>query len=324
MGHFVMPSFFRKGCAMFSLLLGPRKRAAICAFFVTVLWSSSWVLIKIGLRDEIGLPPLPFAGLRYSVAFLCLIAFVLGAKKHRAALRQMPIAHGVELALHGVVAVTLTQGAQFAALSLLPSPTVSLLLNLTTPLVALAGIKLLGERPKPQQWAGIGLAICGVLFYFGLLTGTATPLPSVQRTGLVVGGMGLVFNVVSSLSGRRVNRDTRLSPLVVTAVSMGAGAFCLLTIGIWFQGVPHPTLHGWGIIVWLALVNTALAFTLWNYSLRFLTAMESSLINSTMLIQISFLSWCFLGEMLSPQKIAGISLSVIGIFVVQTRLSAHP
>ncbi len=41
----------------------------LAAILVTVLWSSSWVLIRIGLDDE-SLPPLTFAGLRYGLAAL--------------------------------------------------------------------------------------------------------------------------------------------------------------------------------------------------------------------------------------------------------------
>ena len=37
------------------------------ALLVTLLWSSSFVLIKLGLRD-LDLAPLSFAGLRYSLA----------------------------------------------------------------------------------------------------------------------------------------------------------------------------------------------------------------------------------------------------------------
>jgi len=47
---------------------------------------------------------------------------------------------------------------------------------------------------------------------------------------------------------------------------------------------PVLSLKGWGIIVWLALVNTAFAFTLWNRTLQVLSAVESSIINNTMLI----------------------------------------
>ena len=39
--------------------------------------------------------------------------------------------------------------------------------------------------------------------------------------------------------------------------------------------------------------------TIWNYTLRTLTAMESSIINGTMLIQIAVLAWIFLGEDIS-------------------------
>ena len=56
----------------------PRVRAIIQALFVTFLWSTSWVLIKIGLED---IPALTFAGLRYFLAFLILIPVFLTSKK---------------------------------------------------------------------------------------------------------------------------------------------------------------------------------------------------------------------------------------------------
>ncbi len=54
-------------------MLSPHLRAALQALFVTFLWSTSWVLIKIGLDD---IPALTFAGLRYTLAWLCLLPFV--------------------------------------------------------------------------------------------------------------------------------------------------------------------------------------------------------------------------------------------------------
>ena len=50
-------------------------QAVLTALFVTFLWSTSWVLIKLGLRAS--LPAVTFAGLRYGLAFLCLLPFVL-------------------------------------------------------------------------------------------------------------------------------------------------------------------------------------------------------------------------------------------------------
>ena len=52
----------------------PHTRAVLQALLVTFLWSTSWVLIKIGLAD---IPALTFAGLRYVLAFLVLIPLYL-------------------------------------------------------------------------------------------------------------------------------------------------------------------------------------------------------------------------------------------------------
>ena len=67
------------------------------------------------------------------------------------------------------------------------------------------------------------------------------------------------------------------------------------------------------------MVNTALAFTLWNHTLRTLTAVESSVINNTMLPQIAILAWVFLDEPLNLRQIAGIALVGAGTLVVQMR-----
>ena len=41
--------------------------AVLQALLVTFLWSTSWILIKVGL-DDLDLAPISFAGLRYALA----------------------------------------------------------------------------------------------------------------------------------------------------------------------------------------------------------------------------------------------------------------
>src|SRR5205823_9926157 len=124
-------------------------RALLQALFVAFLWATSWVLIKIGLVDKI--PPLTFAGLRYSLAFLCLLPFAL-RPSHLLVLRQLTGAQWSRLALLGLLIYAVTQGAQFVGLAYLPAVTVSLLLNFTSVVVALLGIAVLTERPSGLQW----------------------------------------------------------------------------------------------------------------------------------------------------------------------------
>ena len=71
------------------------------------------------------------------------------------------------------------------------------------------------------------------------------------------------------------------------------------------------------IILWLAVVNTALAFTLWNLSLRHLGAGESAVINNTMLLQIALLGWIFLDEVPTALQWFGLVVVSTGIAISQ-------
>jgi drug/metabolite transporter (DMT)-like permease len=288
----------------------PRFYAALQALFVTFLWSTSWVLIKIGLQD---IPALPFAGLRYTLAFVGLVPLAIRSGQ-LSALRNLPAATWLRLIALGLLFYSVTQGAQFLSLFYLPAMTTSLLLSFTTILVALLGILMLGERPTTVQWAGIGLYLAGVLAFFYPVS-----LPGQQKIGLIVAILGVLANALSSILGRHVNRSGQLEPMAVTVVSMGIGAMVLLGGGIAIQGFPRLTLVHWATILWLAVVNTAMAFTLWNRTLQILSAMESSIINNTMLFQIAMLAWVFLGEQLTWRKMLGMVLAALGTLVVQTR-----
>jgi drug/metabolite transporter (DMT)-like permease len=50
-----------------------------------------------------------------------------------------------------------------------------------------------------------------------------------------------------------------------------------------------------------------------------ISAVESSIINNTMLVQIAILAWAFLGEELSWQQIGAMALAGAGALVVQLR-----
>ena len=280
------------------------------ALLVTFLWSTSWVLIKIGLDD---IPALTFAGLRYSLAFFALLPIALRrADIH--VLRSLPRSTWANLVLLGLIFYAVTQGAQFLALTYLPAMTNSLLLSFSAVLVTVFGVMLLNERPTPFQWTGVGLYLVGVVLYFA----PKEILPG-QAVGYGIAAVGVLATALSAILGRAVNRSTVLPPVMVTVITMGIGSFALLAAGLIIQGLPRLSLLNWGIILWLAVVNSALAFTLWNASLRTLSAMESSIINNTMLFQIAILAWIFLGERLDLFGIAGMVIAGLGTVLVQLR-----
>ena len=284
--------------------------AVLQALLVTFLWSTSWILIKIGLKAS--LPAVTFAGLRYSLAFVCLIPFVLTNPTHRNTIRGFSRATWSHLTILGLVFYTLTQGAQFVSLAYLPAATLTLLLSFSPIIVALSSGVMNNESPSIYQWGGIIVSVLGAAIYFlplGIL--------SSQIFGLVIGLVGVLANSGSSLLGRQINYQSGLPAIVITTVSMGIGGFVLLVVGASSQGFGQLNLIQWLIIAWLAVVNTAVAFTLWNRTLQTLTAFESNIINNTMLPQIAILAWLFLGEPLSSRQIIGIILVGVGTLIVQ-------
>ena len=70
------------------------------AFFVTILWSSSWPIIKFGLEE---IPALLFAGLRYIIASCILLAFVLFSKKYRLEIKNLSLGWWLRLVLYGLI-----------------------------------------------------------------------------------------------------------------------------------------------------------------------------------------------------------------------------
>ena len=288
------------------------RNTILWALLVTLLWSSSWVLIKVGLGGS--LPPLTFAGLRYSLAFLMLLPLVLFNAKQRQSLATLSRATWWRLTVLGLLLYAVTQGAQFIGLSLLPAATLTLLLTLTPIMVALLSILHGDEAATAGQWAGTLLSMVGAGIYFFPMV-----LPAGQMLGLAVGALSLVTNSVAALMGREINRDGRLSPLLITTVSMGIGGLLLLAVGVATQGLGQIDARQWAIIIWLAVANTAFAFTVWNRTMQTLTAVESSIIANLMLPQIAIMAWVFLGEALTARQIVGLALVAIGTLVVQLR-----
>lgn len=285
-------------------------KAALQTLLVAFLWSTSWVLIKIGLE---AIPALTFAGLRYFLAFLCLIPFAF-RQKHLVTLRSLSRKQWGQLAFLALTMYCLSQGAQFLALVYLPAASANLVLSFTPVLVAVLSIHLLSERLIAVQWLGIVVFLIGATFYF-----YPASFEQGQLIGLGIIIIGLISTALGSIMGRALGREANIRPVLITALSMGMGSLLLLGTGILAQGLPLLSLQSWLIILWLAVVNTAFAFTLYNHSLRTLPAAESSIIINTMLIQIPLLAWIFLGEALTVKDMIGLGLAALGTLVVQLR-----
>jgi drug/metabolite transporter (DMT)-like permease len=277
------------------------------AFFVTFLWSSSYVLVKIGL---IQLSPLTLVSLRYIVASLILIflAFLRGELN---LLKDKNIL--VKLFFLGFLGYTIAQGLQCVGLFYLPAVSVTFILNFTPIIVLVLGVIFLREYPTVHQLAGMVMVMVGAFLFFN------DPLANSSIIGVFItllSGFGWAAYLVFS---KLLFIKDKVKPLELTAFSMSFGTLFMTIEAYSFERFPVISLSGWGIIIWLGVVNTAIAFLMWNHALQKLEAFEISILQNTMLIQITLLSWLFLGENLTYMKLVSMALVFIGVLIVQLK-----
>lgn len=283
--------------------------AVLQAFFVTVLWSSSWVIIKFGLEE---LPPLYYAAFRYFIGSFLLIMMVFTNPSHRMKVKHQSRKWWLFLSVYGVIFITFTQGGQFLALSLLPAITVSFLLNLTPFLVVLLSMFLLDEKPSQFDVLFFFLALIGILVYFFPFNFELISLP-----GILIGLTVLLVNTFSTIMGRKINREDKTHPVIITAISMSIGTLFLIVGALVFESFPIISITSWIMILWLGVVNTALAFTIWNKAMQKIRAMDISIINGTMFPQIILLSIIFLDEMPLINEWVGLIIILVATFILQ-------
>jgi len=140
-----------------------RLVAILEALLVTFLWSSSYVLVKIGL-GEIG--PLTLVALRYTVATLVLVPLAL-ARGHGFLLRDRRMA--VKFVVLGFLGYTVAQGLQCVGLSLLPAVSVTFMLNFTPVIVLVLGVVAWTRGPPGSSSRGWRWCLRVRTFTSGLL-----------------------------------------------------------------------------------------------------------------------------------------------------------
>jgi len=281
-----------------------RLGALLEALLVTFLWSTSYILTKIGLTE---ISPLVLVSLRYVVASLILVPVAVLQGEHRA----LDGRAALKLVFLGITGYSVAQGLQCVGLYHLPAVTVTFILKFTPVIVLTLGLVFLKTTPTPRQVAGIALVIAGAYIYFG------GGVSASSLTGVIVtfvSGLGWAAYLVAS---RAFFKPGEIGPLGLSAFAMGVGTVFIAGSAWVYEGFTALSLGGWGIVIWLGVVNTAAAFFLWNHALQRVEAFEISILQNTMLIQIAILSVIFLGETLTAMKMLGMAAVFVGVLIVQ-------
>jgi drug/metabolite transporter (DMT)-like permease len=100
---------------------------------------------------------------------------------------------------------------------------------------------------------------------------------------------------------------------------MGVGVAGMVVLTVLSGRYSTLSTNGVLIIVWLATVNTALAFFMWNWALKAIPAYEITVLQDLMLVEIAFFALVLLGETITPIMAGGIVLVLAGVMIAQLK-----
>ena len=292
--------------------LNKRRYIAIgVSLIVTMIWSSTFVIVKIGLES---LGPLTIAGLRYSIGAMLLLPFMLFQKSQRKPISKN---HWMRLVLIGISSYTIANGALFWGLKFIPATTGSFLLSLMPLLVLAGGTVFLKELPTGWQIFGVFLSLIGSGLFFspGLNVG--------EPRGIWIVATGLFGFMSFILLGRGIAREKSLDTLSLTTLPLVIGGIVTIVLALLLEGFPQFTRVGLVVVLWLAVINTALGYFLYNHALRELTALEMNTIMNLSPLMTAFLSWLILGDRLERIQFVGMVVVIVGVLFVQRAKSPH-
>ena len=286
-----------------------RKLPVVAAFAaLCVIWSSTWLAIKVGLRD---LPPISFVAIRFVIAVVVLVAVSLG----RVRLLPKRRSEWAILAFTGVLMFAMNYGLLFWGEQYVSSG-LAAVLQATIPIFGMLFAHLLipSEPLRWQRVAGALLAIGGVALICGRLLDRNGVMAFWAGLGIVIGGAGAAFSNVL-LKQRALD----LAPAMIAAWQMIFGTLPMLALGPVVEG--NPLRFHWSgmalfCLLYLAVIGSALTFLLLYWLLPRMSVTNLQTISLITPPGAVAFGWLLGGETFSLLSLAGGVLVLAGVWAI--------
>ena len=276
-----------------------------------IVWSSTWLAIKVGLRD---LPPISFVGIRFLIAIAVLVLVSVGR------VRLLPLNAGdyLVLAVTGVLMFALNYALLFWG-ELYVSSGLAAVLQTTIPIFGMlfAHWMLPDEPLRLQKLAGALLAIGGVALICSHLLDFGGVWAFWGGIGISFGGAAAAFsNVVLK------RRAIRLAPAMLAAWQMIFGTVPLLILGFIVDG--NPAKFHWSrmsvfCLLYLAIVGSSFTFLLLYWLLPRMSVTNLQTISLITPPGAVMLGWALGGEKFPLWSLLGAAVVLIGVWMIFRR-----
>jgi drug/metabolite transporter (DMT)-like permease len=273
---------------------------------LVLIWSSTWVTIKIGLED---VPPLLSAGVRFALAGAGLLVL---ARLLRRRLRT----DAVLAAILALLPFAGAYGLIYWGEQYVPSGLAAVLFGVM-PLYSatIASVALVDEPLRARLVAGIAVAIAGLAIAFG----EALALGDAEWALLAAFACAIapLCAAIGNVSIKR--RGHSLDPIVLNGWAMlGGGALLLATSAPaedW--GAASWTAQSVGSIAYLAVIGSALPFVTLTVLLRELPAVTVSYISLLLPFGALAFGAALYDEHVTLAAVGGALLVATGLLIAQ-------
>ena len=278
------------------------ERLTLAAFLaVAVIGGGNAIAVKQSVAE---LAPFWSAGLRFAVAGLLLVAFVLATS------RPLPRGRSLGGALaYGAIGFSGSFGLIYPALREVPAGTAMVLIAIVPLFTFFLAILQRQERFRLQGLVGALIALGGVAIVFADQLSANVPMSALL---MILGGT--VFIAESSVLLKWIPRS---DPFGTNGVAMLAAATILLVLAtIAGETMALPTRgETWLAMAYLVILGSIVLFALYLYALRRWTASAVSYVTLVMPVVAVPLAALLIGERISGSFLAGALVVLVGVYV---------
>ena len=288
--------------------------AAMPAVFV-LLWSTGFIGARLVLPHS---EPLTFLALRFAITTVLFLPIAwLGRVRWPASSALIGHAAVTGVLLHGGYL-----GGVFVAIEWgLPAGIAALIVGLQPLLTAVAAGPVLGERVSARQWAGLALALVGVVMVLGdkLAPEGAAVFEGFGMAAVVSAGVAMVAITAGTLYQKRF--ATGLDPRAGAIVQFGAAGVVMLALALVSgesMAIDWTPEFIFGL-AWLVVVLSIGAVTLLMLLIRMGEAARVASLFYMVPPVTALLAWLLFDERLGPLALVGMAVVIAGVMMANRR-----
>jgi len=271
----------------------------LLAASVPLIWGIGFTLAKAGMSE---FPPLFLMGLRFSLASLVLVWFV-----------AFPHGQLKQIFWISFVGSTLQYGLTFTGLSMIDVSLAIIIIHLEVPFAVLLAALFLKDRPGRQRILGMLISFGGIVLIAG------QPSLRGQTLAILLTTSGALMWALGQIMVKRLENPPSGFALtawigIFSGPQMILGSFIIEESQL--QSLAQASWIGWGVILYLALIMTALGYGIW---FRVLSQNPVSIVMPVMLLLPVFTiisSMLLLGERPEPMIFLGGAVVIGGVSMI--------